>query len=40
MEAAAHPARVDYLYYVAKGDSGRHFFTRSYDEFLAHGGGG
>ena len=40
MQAAARPADVNYLYYVAKGDSGRHFFTDSFDEFLAQGGGG
>jgi UPF0755 protein len=40
IEAAARPAKVNYLYYVAKGDSGQHFFTADYDEFLANGGGG
>jgi UPF0755 protein len=39
LQAAAHPAKVNYLYYVAEGDSGRHFFTDNYDEFLAHAGG-
>jgi UPF0755 protein len=36
--AAAHPAKVDYLYYVAKGSSGHHYFTDNYDDFLKHGG--
>ncbi len=36
IEAALNPADVDYLYYVATGDAeGHHFFTRSYEEFLA-----
>lgn len=36
LRAAAAPAKVDYLYYVAKPDgSGAHTFTQSYDEFLA-----
>lgn len=35
MEAALHPADVDYLYYVATGDAeGHHTFTSSYEEFL------
>jgi UPF0755 protein len=35
LRAAAAPARVDYLYYVARNDgSGRHYFSRSYDQFL------
>jgi len=38
MQAAAHPAKVNYLYYVAKGDSGTHYFTDNYQDFLAHGG--
>ena len=37
LQAAAHPAHVDYLYYVAKGD-GTHYFTNNYSDFLAHGG--
>jgi uncharacterized YceG family protein len=37
LDAAAAPADVDYRYYVANPDgSGEHFFTESYDEFLAH----
>ncbi len=38
LQAAAHPANVDYLYYVAKGDSGHHYFTNNYQDFLAHAG--
>jgi UPF0755 protein len=38
LQAAAGPAKVDYLYYVAKGDSGTHYFTDNYQDFLAHGG--
>ena len=41
MEAAAHPAKVDYLYFVRKPDGVHHFFTASEREFLnyanAHG---
>jgi uncharacterized YceG family protein len=44
MKAAASPARVDYLYFVRKGDSNRHFFTASQSEFcqksLEYGFGG
>jgi UPF0755 protein len=34
LEAALHPAEVDYLYYVATGKGGSHFFTSDYNEFL------
>jgi uncharacterized YceG family protein len=34
LQAAAHPAAVDYLYYVRKPHSKRHFFTASESEFL------
>jgi UPF0755 protein len=35
LQAAAHPAAVDYLYYVARNDgSGRHYFSASYGQFL------
>lgn len=34
IEAALQPAETDYLYYVLVDDSGKHFFTSSYDEFL------
>jgi uncharacterized YceG family protein len=44
MRAAANPARVDYLYFVRRGDSNRHFFTASESEFcqasLEYGFGG
>ena len=44
MRAAAMPARVDYLYFVRKGESNRHFFTASEAEFcqasLEYGFGG
>ena len=38
MQAAAQPAKVDYIYYVAKGDSGTHYFTDNFADFQAHGG--
>jgi UPF0755 protein len=36
LQAAAHPANVDYLYFVRKPDKVHHFFTASYDEFIAY----
>lgn len=36
MQAAAHPARVDYLYFVRKPDCRSHFFTASAAEFDAY----
>jgi peptidoglycan lytic transglycosylase G len=36
IQAAAHPAKVDYLYFVRKPDCRSHFFTASIDEFLAY----
>jgi peptidoglycan lytic transglycosylase G len=36
MEAAAHPAHVDYLYYVLKPDGTHHYFTANYQDFLQH----
>jgi peptidoglycan lytic transglycosylase G len=33
LQAAAHPAHVDYLYYVRKPDKKHHFFTASYSAF-------
>jgi uncharacterized YceG family protein len=33
IEAAAHPAHVDYLYFVAEPDKRHHFFTASASEF-------
>jgi UPF0755 protein len=35
MEAAAHPANVDYLYYARKKDCKSHFFTADADAFFA-----
>jgi UPF0755 protein len=35
MRAAAHPADVDYLYYVRKPDGVHHFFTADENEFCA-----
>jgi uncharacterized YceG family protein len=44
MQAAAHPAHVNYLYFVRKPDKKHHFFTASYKAFQdyasAHGYGG
>jgi UPF0755 protein len=44
MRAAADPARVDYLYFVRKPSSVKHFFTASESEFcqksLEYGYGG
>jgi UPF0755 protein len=41
IQAAAHPAKVNYLYFVAKPDKKHHFFTASASEFerykAAHG---
>jgi uncharacterized YceG family protein len=41
LQAAAHPAKVDYLYFVRKPDKKHHFFTASYQAFqqyaAAHG---
>ena len=41
IQAAAHPAKVDYLYFVAKPDKRHHFFTASataFQQYLcAHG---
>jgi UPF0755 protein len=33
IKAAAHPAKVDYLYFVRKPDHVHHFFTSSYRDF-------
>ena len=38
IEAAAHPAKVDYLYYVAVPGQAAQYFTASYEDFKAHGG--
>ena len=36
MQAAAHPAKVDYLFFVRKSDKIHHFFTASQQEFDAY----
>jgi peptidoglycan lytic transglycosylase G len=36
IQAAAHPAKVDYLYFVRKPDKVHHFFTSSLDAFNAY----
>jgi uncharacterized YceG family protein len=36
IEAAAHPANVNYLYFVRKPDHKHHYFTASYQDFLTH----
>jgi peptidoglycan lytic transglycosylase G len=36
MKAAAHPAHVNYLYFVRKPDHRHHYFTSSYQDFLNH----
>ena len=36
IQAAAHPAKVNYLYFVRKPDKMHHFFTASYDKFIAY----
>jgi uncharacterized YceG family protein len=36
LQAATHPARVDYLYFVRKPDHRHHYFTSNYQDFLQH----
>jgi UPF0755 protein len=36
IQAAAHPARVDYLYFVRKPDHRHHYFTASFQDFVNH----
>jgi len=36
LEAATHPAHVDYLYFVRKPDHRHHYFTSNYQDFLQH----
>lgn len=37
LQAAADPAAVDYRYYVARADgTGKHYFSRTYEEFLTN----
>jgi UPF0755 protein len=40
LQAAAHPAPVDFLYFVRKADCRSHFFTSSFQEFLDYPRGG
>jgi UPF0755 protein len=36
MQAAAHPRRVNYLYFVRKPDRVHHYFTADYQDFVNH----
>ncbi|MDX6484998.1 MAG: hypothetical protein QOF43_151 [Gaiellaceae bacterium] len=36
MQAAAHPAKVGYLYFVRKPDRVHHYFTASFQDFVNH----
>ena len=36
IQAAADPAKVDYLYFVRKPDHRHHYFTSNYQDFLQH----
>jgi len=36
MQAAAHPAHKNYLYFVRKPDKVHHYFTASYQDFINH----
>ncbi len=36
IQAAAHPAAGDWLYFVRKPDRVHHYFTSNYNDFLAH----
>jgi UPF0755 protein len=36
MQAAAHPAPGDWLYFVRKRDKVHHYFTANYDDFINH----
>jgi UPF0755 protein len=36
LQAAAHPANADYLYFIRKADCKSHFFTASESEFLSY----
>jgi UPF0755 protein len=38
LQAAAHPAHTDYLYYVAVPGKSAQYFTNNYQDFKAHGG--
>jgi UPF0755 protein len=36
MQAAAHPASGNWLYFVRKRDKVHHYFTNNYNDFLNH----
>ena len=36
LQAAAHPAKVNYLYFVRKPDKMHHYFTASFNDFVNH----
>jgi uncharacterized YceG family protein len=36
MQAAAHPSKVNYLYFVRKPDKVHHYFTADYQDFINH----
>ncbi len=36
LRAAAHPAKVDYLYFVRKPDHKHHYFTSDFNDFVNH----
>jgi cell division protein YceG involved in septum cleavage len=36
MQAAAHPAAGDWLYFVRKPDRQHHYFTANYNDFINH----
>jgi UPF0755 protein len=36
IQAAAHPAEVDHLFFIRKADCKSHFFTASEEEFLSY----
>jgi cell division protein YceG involved in septum cleavage len=36
MQAAAHPAAGDWLYFVRKPDLQHHYFTANYNDFINH----
>jgi UPF0755 protein len=36
LQAAAHPAHVNYVYFVRKPDHRHHYFTANYQDFLQH----
>jgi UPF0755 protein len=36
MQAAAHPAAGNWLYFVRKPDRQHHYFTNNYNDFINH----